>query len=85
MGHKAPSVFAGMIIENTFTSISDMAEVLFPIFRYKPIRIIKYLLLTIGWRSDLLVPDITLPILYVTGNLDEVVPYTHTLRLHELS
>jgi len=85
MGHKAPDIFAGMIIENTFTSISDMAEELFPIFKYRPIRVIKQILLRIGWYSDQLVGDITIPILYITGQEDEIVPYTQTLKLHALS
>jgi hypothetical protein len=36
---------------------------------------VKSLVLKIGWNSDKLVPDITIPMFYITGDQDEIVPY----------
>ena len=47
MAHSYPDIFRGLIIENTFTSISDMVDELF--FFLKPI---KKFVLNIGWNSD---------------------------------
>ena len=80
MGHKHPELFKGLIIENTFTSISDMAHQILPFFKY--LGNFKKILLKIGWNSDKLVPHIELPILYITGDADEIVPYIQTLTLH---
>lgn len=46
---------------------------------------IKSLVLRIGWNSDKLVPDLTIPMIYITGDQDEIVPYKQTVKLHELS
>jgi len=47
MVEKNQHLFRGMIIENTFTSISAMADELFPFL--KPV---KPFILRIGWYSD---------------------------------
>ena len=60
-----------------------MANILFPAFKY--FGIIKTFLLRIDWDSAKLVPHIELPIFYITGDQDEIIPYTQTLKLHELS
>jgi len=65
-------LFSGVIIENTFTSISDMVDLIF----YPPISTFKNLVLTISWNSLTLMPLITLPVLLVSGDQDELVP-TH--------
>jgi fermentation-respiration switch protein FrsA (DUF1100 family) len=80
MASQAEHIFRGLIVENSFTSISDMADSMFPFL--KPI---KPFILKIGWNSDQLVPKITMPVYYVTGNKDEIVPHEHTLKLHELT
>ena len=59
-----------MIIENTFTSISDMIDLIF----YPPISTFKNLVLTISWNSLTLMPLITLPVLLVSGDQDALVP-----------
>jgi hypothetical protein len=63
-------MFRGLIIENTFTSISAMADILFPYVYY-----FKHLILRIGWNNDNIVPTLNLPIFYITGDKDEIVPY----------
>ena len=56
-------IFRGLIIENPFTSISDMADTLFPFL--KPI---KPYVLRIGWYSDKLMPFIQIPTFFVAGD-----------------
>ena len=60
----------GIILENTFTSISDMVDIMFPFL--VPI---KEYVLKIGWDTNELVPKITAPLLFVMGKKDEIVPY----------
>jgi len=51
MGHRSPEVFKGLIIENSFTSISDMAEKILIVLKYIP-KWLEKLLVRIGWDSD---------------------------------
>jgi len=67
----------GLILENTFSCISDMADQLFPIL--KPL---KPLILRLDWNSVGRIPSITTPILFFSGLLDEVVPPQQMARLH---
>jgi len=73
-----PEIFRGVIIENAFTSIDDMVDVLFVFARY-----FKKLILRNHWRSIELVPHLKNPLLFVTGDLDEVIPFEQTLKLYE--
>ena len=74
------SFIDGLVLENTFTSIEDMADAMFGV-----VAIFKDLVLTNHWRTIDLVGDITLPIFYVTGSHDEIVPTKHTHKLYEAS
>jgi alpha-beta hydrolase superfamily lysophospholipase len=47
MADQNPNLFRGLIVENTFTSISAMADAL-----YWPLKPVKSLILKIGWNSD---------------------------------
>jgi len=80
MTGKNPNFFRGLIVENSFESISAMVDKI-----YWWLQPIKNLILRIGWDSDQVVPDLKLPILYITGDDDEIVPYTQTLKMHEIS
>lgn len=80
MASQDPSLFRGVILENTFTSISDMADEIFPFL--SPI---KQYILNIGWNTIDLVPTLRMPILFITGAKDEIVPHQHTLRLHAVA
>jgi pimeloyl-ACP methyl ester carboxylesterase len=71
---------AGVIVENTFLSISKMVDKVLPL-----VAPLKSLVLTIGWDSERIAPTITAPILYLAGDKDELVPHSHMLKLHELS
>ena len=68
----------GIILENTFTSISDMADIMFPFLA--PIK--KYVL-KMSWDTDRLVPQITAPLMFVMGKRDEIVPYKQTYSLYK--
>jgi len=64
--HKYPELFKGVIIENSFSSIGEMANELFPFMAY--LGNIKTMMIKNPWSSKKLVPHIKLPILYVTGD-----------------
>lgn len=88
---------AGAIIENTFTSISDMADVLFspmlqrsfpraawflvPFLKY----VVKPVVLFVGWWSVDTVRKIQCPMLFLSGAKDELVPPAHVKALHEVA
>jgi pimeloyl-ACP methyl ester carboxylesterase len=69
---------AGLILENTFTSISDMVDRIFPFLAN-----FKHLILRINWPTIERIPKIKLPILFVVGSIDEIVPPDHVHRLNE--
>lgn len=71
---------AGLMIENTFLSIAAMVDVLMPYLAP-----FKGLILRIGWNSRQLVPHLTVPILYLAGANDQLVPHEHMLELYKHS
>lgn len=70
----------GMILENTFLSIGDLVDKLFPIV--KPL---KNVLLNNHWESKKLIGNIKVPILFIMSDRDELVPYEHMLKLRNLA
>lgn len=71
---------AGIIIENTFTSISKMVDQLMPI-----IAPLKFLVLRMDWNSERIAPLLQTPILYLAGDRDELVPHSHMQDLYRKS
>ena len=67
----------GLLLENTFTSIAEMADHIFPWLHY-----VKHLLLRMYWPSIQRIPNVRIPMLFVVGSNDEIVPASHTGRLH---
>ena len=59
----------GLILENTFTSISDMVDQIFPY-----ICVLKSLILRIEWNSKDLIKDLEVPMLFISGRNDQIVP-----------
>lgn len=70
----------GIIVENTFTSISKMVDALMP-----AIAPFKFLVLTIDWNSEKIAPTIHTPILYLAGDKDELVPHSQMKTLYNKS
>ena len=70
----------GIIVENTFTSIPDMVDSLMPL-----VAPLKGLILRIKWDSRIVVPTLKVPILFFSGDRDELVPQRHMLELYELA
>ena len=68
-----------LVLENTFTSVSDMIDVLMPIFA--PFKA----LCTNKWLSHERIPSLSLPILFLSGLQDELVPSHHMATLHSLA
>lgn len=73
-----PDYFAGLILENTFTSISDMVDVLLPWFSS-----VKNYFLRIKWDSINYIDQVTCPILFISGLQDELVPASHMKKLYD--
>lgn len=71
---------AGVMVENTFTSIAAMVDHLMPFLAP-----FKFLVLRIGWNSAQIVPKLNVPILYLAGLRDELVPHSHMLDLFNAS
>ncbi|CAE7558906.1 WAV2 [Symbiodinium necroappetens] len=69
----------GLILENTFTSISDVVNALFPILAFESL---KKRFLRIKWESIQRVPDLEVPMLFLTGEKDEMIPPSHSRHLH---
>jgi pimeloyl-ACP methyl ester carboxylesterase len=67
---------AGVMVENTFLSISAMVDKLMPFLIP-----IKPLVLRLNWDSTKLVPHLRLPILFLAGSQDELVPHEHMQHL----
>jgi len=74
-------MIAGLIVENTFTSISAMVDKLMPFLTP-----IKPFVLKIGWNSAAIVPKLHgVPILFLAGARDELVPHDHMRELVQLA
>jgi len=76
--HNNMDKLCACIIENSFTSISDMVDHMFGFLRF-----FKALVLRMEWRSVDLIPKITTPILFLSSAEDEIVPPVHMQRLFE--
>ena len=68
----------GIILENTFTSVSDMVDVVFPVLSY-----FKWAVLRIRWASVELIPTLRQPMLFISGAKDKLVPSWMVQRLHD--
>lgn len=66
LAYRAQQKVTGLILENTFTSIPDMIDVVMPLF--KPFKRI----VTNQWKTINMIENITVPILFISGLADEV-------------
>jgi pimeloyl-ACP methyl ester carboxylesterase len=74
--HRLP--LAGVIVENTFKSIGEMVDHMMPY-----IAPLKALVLRMRWDSSSIVPHLQVPVLYLAGAKDDLVPHSHMLQLHK--
>mmetsp|Transcript_13224 Transcript_13224/g.20960 ORF Transcript_13224/g.20960 Transcript_13224/m.20960 type:complete len:325 (-) Transcript_13224:129-1103(-) len=75
---KYPEKIRGVVVENTFTRIDDMATVLFAkIAKVKRAQLLLpflYCYLTNPWRSIGRISNITKPMLFFSGQKDQLIP-----------
>lgn len=76
--HSLP--LAGLLVENTFLSVSHMVDQVMPFLTP-----IKPLVLKIRWNNYEIAPKIRTPILYLAGEMDELVPHSQMLELYHMS
>lgn len=70
----------GVILENTFLSIGEMVDTLFPFIAFK---CLKDRFLRLRWHSIERIRDVEVPLLFLCGEKDEVVPPDHMVRLEK--
>jgi fermentation-respiration switch protein FrsA (DUF1100 family) len=75
-----PELIGGVILENTFLSISDMVDSIMPFLAP-----FKFLVLRIKWKSCDTITRVKQPILFVSGLRDELVPPHHMQKLASLA
>jgi len=80
LAEKFPEAIRAVVVENTFLSISSMVDTLMPL-----VSIFKPLVLRIRWDSDVKIQKLKQPIMYISGDSDELVPPLHMKKLHELA
>lgn len=66
-----PRLLAGMIVENTFTSVSELVDAVMPHLSY-----FKFLLRH-PWNNIALAPRLHLPALFIQSGRDELIPRHH--------
>ncbi|KAG1334238.1 Alpha/beta hydrolase domain-containing protein WAV2 [Cocos nucifera] len=88
LGGAVGSVSA-IILENTFTSILDMAGVLLPFLKWfiggstsKGLKVLNFLVRS-PWSTIDIIGQIKQPILFLSGLQDEMVPPSHMQMLYE--
>lgn len=68
---------AGLVVENTFTSVDDMIDCVLPALCFaKPLNRNK-------WRSLARIPAVQVPILFISGLRDELCPPAHMRTLRD--
>jgi fermentation-respiration switch protein FrsA (DUF1100 family) len=68
---------AGLILENTFTRIGDLVDILMPKLSY-----FKFLL-TNPWSNEDVVKELAIPCLFISSGRDELIPKAMMERLRE--
>jgi len=69
----------GLILENTFASISALVDVMFPILAFKSL---KDKFLRLKWESLERIREVEAPLLFLVGEKDEMIPTAHSQALH---
>lgn len=74
---------AGLILENTFTSITDVGLNFCPGVLKPLAHVFLFLFLRNKWNSISLIPEIKIPILFIKSKKDELIPQSQMDRLQE--
>lgn len=76
----------GVIVENTFLSIAELAPAVLPLLKalMLPTWVLEKLLRN-RWKSSAFVKQIDVPILFLSGLKDEIVPASQMEQLHEIA
>ncbi|KAK8937991.1 hypothetical protein KSP40_PGU014848 [Platanthera guangdongensis] len=84
-----PDKVSALILENTFTSILDMAGIMVPFLKWfiggsesKGPKVLNFLVRS-PWRTFDLIGEIKQPILFLSGLQDELVPLSHMRTLYD--
>eukprot|EP00249_Psilotum_nudum_P006466 c19793_g1_i1 orf=493-1425(-) len=84
-----PGKVCALILENTFTSILDMAGLIFPPLGWliggkgsKGVKILNFLVRS-PWNTIEIIDQISEPILFLSGLQDEMVPPLHMKKLYD--
>eukprot|EP01127_Copromyxa_protea_P009963 TRINITY_DN2396_c0_g1_i1.p1 TRINITY_DN2396_c0_g1~~TRINITY_DN2396_c0_g1_i1.p1 ORF type:complete len:295 (+),score=33.28 TRINITY_DN2396_c0_g1_i1:3-887(+) len=73
-----PEHVRALVVENTFTSILDMVDVLFPVLSFfKPLCLNP-------WKSSDTIKTLKQPVLFLSGALDELIPPRMMEELHAI-
>lgn len=62
LADRFPHLVDGLIVENTFLSISAMVDVLMPFLKH-----LKHIALRINWDSDVKIQNLKQPIMFIAG------------------
>lgn len=80
LAQRYPEDVQAIILENTFLSISTMVDKLLPWVSF-----MKQLILRIKWDTDVKIATLKQPIMFISGDSDELVPPSHMRKLHDLA
>jgi abhydrolase domain-containing protein 13 len=78
LAEKIQDQICGLILENTFTSILEMVDYIFPAMSN-----FKHLIVRMYWPSLERIPRVRIPMLFVVGTADEIVPPAHSAKLFQ--
>ena len=68
----------GMFLCNTFTNLPNLVDAMSFIYKiFRPLILRNY------WPSDKRIPNLTLPIMFISGRKDEMIPYTMMDTLYQ--
>ncbi|CAG9328355.1 bem46_1 [Blepharisma stoltei] len=70
--------FGGLILENTFTSLPKLVDKLMPAISW-----LKWLVLANYWPSLNRIQEIKIPVLFISGVRDELIPHGHMIELKQ--
>eukprot|EP00600_Ochromonadales_sp_CCMP1393_P003049 CAMPEP_0174988760 /NCGR_PEP_ID=MMETSP0004_2-20121128/20317_1 /TAXON_ID=420556 /ORGANISM="Ochromonas sp., Strain CCMP1393" /LENGTH=432 /DNA_ID=CAMNT_0016242037 /DNA_START=31 /DNA_END=1329 /DNA_ORIENTATION=+ len=80
LAHQYSEWVSGVVVENTFLSVSAMVDVIMPFLSR-----IKQFVLFMEWHSHVKITGLTMPFLFISGDSDQLVPPRHMRELYELA